>query len=395
MRKTIRVLHCPTSVAGNPEGLARAERELGLESRTVAFRENFYRYKPDELLFTGGENFIGKERKLWGLVWRAARRFDIIHYNFGTTIMPWYYPEQKYVGTKLPLFAYDLWDAYLRRQDMCDLPILKRLGKGIVVTYQGDDARQGDFSLANFEFSAAQEVEAGYYTPESDEDKRKRIATFGKYADKVYALNPDLLRVLPPHSEFLPYASVDPREWRPPEGFHVGQGRRLTILHAPTHRGAKGTRHILRAVELLRERDRLDFEFTLVEKIPHDEVRRLYERADLLIDQLLFGWYGGLAVELMALGKPVMCYVRESDLGFIPPEMRRDLPVINATPANIYEVLKEWITARREELPAVGARGRAFVERWHDPLKIAARLKDDYETILASKRRGGRGVARA
>jgi hypothetical protein len=91
----------------------------------------------------------------------------------------------------------------------------------------------------------------------------------------------------------------------------------------------------------------------------------------------------------MALGKPVMCYVRESDLGFIPPEMRRDLPVINATPANIYEVLKEWITARREELPAAGARGRAFVERWHDPLKIAARLKNDYESILASKRRGG------
>lgn len=395
MNRPIRVLHCPTTVAGNPQELARAENSLGLESTTVAFREDRFGYKADEFLFRGGEGYWAKERKLWRLLWRAARSYDIVHFNFGMTFMPWYYAEEKYIGRRLPRFAYEALDAYKRLEDMCDLPILKMAGKGVVVTYQGDDARQGDFCRANFEVSPVGEPGVDYYTPESDADKRHRIARFDKYADKIYAVNPDLLHVLPPRAEFLPYANVDPSRWRPPGQPPAGRDGRLTVLHAPTHRGVKGTRYITEAVELLRGRDGLDFDFVLVEGLPHAEVRRLYERADLLVDQLLCGWYGGLAVELMALGKPVVSYVREGDLKFIPDAMRRDLPVINATPATVYEVLKEWLTVRRGELPAVGARSRAFVENWHDPLKVAARLKRDYEAILASRRGRRRGGAPA
>jgi glycosyltransferase involved in cell wall biosynthesis len=104
------------------------------------------------------------------------------------------------------------------------------------------------------------------------------------------------------------------------------------------------------------------------------------------VDQLLAGWYGGLAVELMALGKPVISYIRESDLKFIPQEMRKDLPIISAAPATIYSVLKEWLTVRRDELPKVGQSSRAYVEKWHDPVKIAARLKSEYEAILANRK---------
>jgi hypothetical protein len=60
-------------------------------------------------------------------------------------------------------------------------------------------------------------------------------------------------------------------------------------------------------------------------------------------------------------------------------EMRTDFPIIDATPNGIYDVLKEWLTVRRHELPALGRRSRAYVERWHDPLQIAARLKRVYE----------------
>jgi hypothetical protein len=112
----------------------------------------------------------------------------------------------------------------------------------------------------------------------------------------------------------------------------------------------------------------------------------MYARADLLVDQLLAGWYGGLAVELMALGKPTICYIREEDLKFIPEAMRAELPIINATPSTIYDILKEWLTVRRHMLPELGQRCRHYVETWHDPLKIAARLKSDYEEIVASKR---------
>lgn len=378
MDREIRVLHCPTSVGGNPQGLARAERELGLKSVAIAFDENYLKYQTDGKLFKGDESQAKRDLKHWGVLWRIIREFDIVHYNFGMSILPSYYPAVKFIGTKYPRPFYEAYDLYRRMQDMRDLPLLKRLRKKIVVTYQGDDARQGDFCRANFAISPANEVE--YYTPESDEHKRHRIATFDKYADRIYALNPDLLHVLPARAKFLPYASIDPRDWTPV--VKTERPKRPTILHAPTHRGVKGTRYILEAVERLKAETELDFEFVLVEGLSHKEARRLYERADLLIDQLLCGWYGGLAVELMALGKPVICYIRDEDLKFIPARMREELPIINAGATTIYEVLREWLTARKGELPLVGTRSRAYVENWHDPLKIAARLKGDYEDIL-------------
>jgi hypothetical protein len=298
--------------------------------------------------------------------------------------MPHYVPTRGQTCLPYPRWWYWLYGPYAWLLEMWDLPLLKRAGKGIVVTYQGDDARQGDFCQTHFAISPMLDVEPSYYTPASDIHKRWRIERFAHYADRIYALNPDLLHVLPAHAAFLPYTNVDLREWTP-KPLQRPQAKPLTLLHAPTHRGVKGTRYVLEAVQRLREHDQLDVELLLVEGVSHMEARRAYQRADLLIDQLLVGWYGGLAVECMALAKPVMCYIREDDMKFIPAQMHRDLPIIHVTPATLYTVLKEWLTVRRDELRKVGQQGRVYVEQWHDPLKIAAKLQREYEAILASK----------
>lgn len=369
----IRVLHCPTTVGGNPQGLARAEREVGLQSWAVAFEQTYFAYPTDELLAGPHPSRWRTELERWRLLGRAMRDYDIVHYNFGQSMLP----RREVVRPSSALQR--LSRVYASLVHMGDLALLRRAGKGIVVTYQGDDARQGDYSLAHFEICAAREVEPGYYTPSSDQAKRQAIATFDRYADRIYYLNPDLGWVLPERARFMPYAHVDLREW------HVVPFRvhpeRLTVVHAPSHRGVKGTRYILDAVSRL-QNEGISFEFLLVEGMSNLEARRLYLQADLLVDQLLAGWYGGVAVELMALGKPVICYLRESDLTFIPDEMRRELPIINATPATIYEVLRTALTSGRKELADIGRRGRVFVENWHDPLKIAAHLKCEYEAIL-------------
>ena len=66
--------------------------------------------------------------------------------------------------------------------------------------------------------------------------------------------------------------------------------------------------------------------------------------------------------------------------------MRKDLPIIRATPASICDTLREWLTTRRKELREMGRRSRDYVEKWHDPLRIAAKLKVEYETIIDSKK---------
>jgi len=368
-------------VAGNAPQLARAERALGLDSWCVTLARSPYGYDADEVLWRERDGPLRRELKRWALVARALAHFDVIHFNFGATILPC--PADPRPGSGTGELLRQAIAFYKRLICLRDLPLLKRAGKRIFVTFQGDDARQGDFCRTHFDVHFAHEVEPGYYSESSDARKRARIELFGRYADGIYALNPDLLHVLPSHARFLPYASVDLREWVPPSE-PPGARRRIRVVHAPSHRGVKGTRHLVDAASAL-EAEGLDFELVLVENLPRVEARRFIESADIVVDQLLAGWYGGLAVEAMALGKPVVAHIREADLKFVPPDMRRALPVVDAQPATIRDVLRRLMTADRGTLPGMGRRGREYVERWHDPVRIGTELKAAY---LAGSRAG-------
>jgi len=372
----MRILHCPTTTGGNPQGLARAERLIGLESRSVAFTQNYIAYRSDEVLWQEGAPLWQQQLRCWNLLKRAYREFDVVHYNAGSSILPWSF-SGRWASRGSPK-----WMIYTVYANVCRMVERSLLhNKVVAVTFQGDDARQGDYCRQHFDISIAHETGSSYYTPASDERTRQRIAWFDEYADLIYAVNPDLLWVLPERARFVPYAHLDITDWVP-----VAKTPSDTpiVIHAPSHRGAKGTAHILEAVDRLKA-EGVAFEFVLVEKLSNTEARKLYERADLVVDQLLAGWYGGFAVEAMALGKPVICYLRDSDFGFLPEAMRSELPLINAQPANIFDVMREWLTSRRGELQARGRACRQYVERWHDPLRIAQGIKADYERIARAK----------
>jgi glycosyltransferase involved in cell wall biosynthesis len=250
-----------------------------------------------------------------------------------------------------------------------DVRVLSRRDKAVFVTYQGDDVRPG---------ALAHESLADLYDPELDRRKAEWAEHFNRYADGVYALNPDLLGVLPGTPEFLPYASVDLEDWKPVE---APLNDRLLVVHAPSDRRVKGTDALIAAVDRLRGRG-LELDLQLVEGVSREQARSVYERADIFVDQLLLGWYGGAAVELMALGKPVVAHLGDEDLARVPVQLRNDLPIVPASADRIDAVLEELLTTRRPELPGLGTRGRAFVERWHDPVAIARRLAADYREAL-------------
>ena len=54
----------------------------------------------------------------------------------------------------------------------------------------------------------------------------------------------------------------------------------------------KGTEYVLDAVEKLKKDLPISW---LVQNLPHEEALKKYASADVLIDQFLFGWYGGVA----------------------------------------------------------------------------------------------------
>jgi glycosyltransferase involved in cell wall biosynthesis len=381
MKKT-RILHLPTTVGIHSATFSRLERELGFDSWSLTLEQNGYRFPCDEVLWAEGDSAVRREIKRWKLLARAIKNYDLLHFNFGSTLMPKRVDYIRWVERGLNPQIYPLYQYYAKKFEMFDLILLKRMKKSIVMTFQGDDARQGDFSQS-FKYSIAREVEEGYYSTSTDNYKRQRIKLIDQYVDTIYAVNPDLMWVLPSRTKFLPYCHVDLENIKP----HIRPApKRPMILHAPTHRRLKGTQYILDALQRLKS-EGVDFELRLIEGLTHEELQKQYIEADLLIDQVIGGWYGGLALELMAMGKPVVCYIRENDMRFIPPQMRLDLPIIEANVDNLDEVLRNWLTHRREELPDRGLQSRLYAERWHHPKTVIQSVVSDYHDALLKNKR--------
>ncbi len=378
----MRVLHAPSSAGGNPQNLSRSLRLLKVDSRSLVVSQNYLAYQADIVLHVPGQSVLLRElRRIWAIAVELPR-CDIVHYNAGTTIASAYAIEFNAVDGVRGVIR-QIYAAYLRVLQLLECAYVQWLGKTVFVTFQGDDARQGDYCRSHYPITFANRVEPGYYSRASDAFKRQSIARFSRLAHTVYSVNPDLLNVLPPRAQFIPYGHIFLDEWVPVYSQdHAGP---LRILHAPSHRLVKGTDLILAALEELKA-EGVEFELLLVEGMSNVQARNVYMGADVLIDQLFAGWYGGLAVELMALGKPVLAYIREEDLDSIDPEMRHDLPVIQTTPNNLKAVLLDVLRTPRKNLVDLGRRSRAFVERWHDPMQIAAQIKCDYELAIAAKK---------
>jgi len=104
----------------------------------------------------------------------------------------------------------------------------------------------------------------------------------------------------------------------------------------------------------------------LVENTPNSKALQIYGEADIIIDQLRTGSHGIFAIEAMAMGKPVLCYIRDDLFSKYPP----GLPILNTNPDNIYDNLKLLIE-NPELRVELGKKGREYVERVHDSKKIA------------------------
>jgi glycosyltransferase involved in cell wall biosynthesis len=351
----VKVLHCPTETGGNAWGLSRAERALGVHSDVMVRRSGWTQFPSDVDLRLREGSLPARMARLGGFFLAMLRRYDVFHFNWGMTIADHWFWNINYL----------------------ELPLLKKLGKRIVMTFQGCDARMKMLSRERFSTSACAECEVAWCTPRLDEIRRARIRKVCAYADQVFALNPDLLHFIP-GAEFLPYASVNPAEWIPDETASAtpSDGQPFRVLHMPSERSIKGTKYIEQACAQLRA-EGWPVELRVVEHVPHAHVKDLIAQANVVVDQLLIGWYGALAVEAMALRKPVLCYLREEDLKrFVP--FRDRIPIIRTTKETLTDDLR-MLLRDPASWAKLGEAGRRFIEEHHDPLKIAQRTIAAYQ----------------
>lgn len=365
-----KIIHLPTTVGGNPQGLSIAFRRLGIDSESWTIVQNLFGYRADYVISVGSMGVLRRELlRLFAL--RYVFLCDFAFFNFGQTL----FSPLSLVTTELESPQRRL----VRRLGFIYLAILQRLEIALLrlnkvtlaVQYQGSDARQVDFTLDHFEYSIAKSCPQKNPYWHSDRLKRKQIELLAKHCAHVYALNPDLLWVLPKQAKFLPYSHIDLNDWNMQPASPMSS--RLRIVHAPSNRCVKGTHVVLNSIELLRV-EGLDFDFQLIEGISHDQARSAYEAADIVIDQLFAGWYGGLGLEAMALGKVLVTYIRREDLHFIPIEMSKEIPVVEANEHTLTEVLRTLISTPQDDLISLGTRSRAFAEKFHDQTRVAERV---------------------
>jgi glycosyltransferase involved in cell wall biosynthesis len=328
----------PADVGGHAFGLSRAERELGLQSDVAVLAAGPFGYEADIRMDLQGRGRWAQLAARGRMLGRALRSYDLVHFNFGQSLLP------VWLGDHL----------------LNELPLLRAAGKTIFVTFQGCDVRPQSCCFCSKQHCRAE-------TPR----RLPNAARFLRYADRSFHLNPDLSRWLP-GSRFLPYASVDPRQLTPRAIRPAGE--QVVVAHAPTDREVKGTSHVLAAVEQL-QGEGVPIRLELLEGMPRSELIKRLGAADLVVDQLLIGWYGGFAVEAMALGKPVLCHVDEN--AAVAEDFIRELPIVRVTPATIADRLRE-LARERTAWVRIGAGSRAFVERYHDPRAVAHEVLAGY-----------------
>jgi glycosyltransferase involved in cell wall biosynthesis len=146
------------------------------------------------------------------------------------------------------------------------------------------------------------------------------------------------------------------------------------ILHAPSSRRRKGTEHVIAACE------GLDADLVLVEGLHHEEAFARYREADIVVDQLNAGWYGLLAIECMALGKPVVTFLHDEAVRRTEDAFGTRVPIVAATKDDLRARL-EPLVASAAERRRIGEESRAYIERVHDLERVADRLLDLYARL--------------
>jgi hypothetical protein len=356
----MKVLHLPTSVGGNSWGLAQGERTLGLDSRVLYVNSNQLNYPSDiNLKLDQIHSSLSQKIILLRTFLDIRNKYDVYNFNFGSSLID--FPR------------FNLYRV--------DLPFYSKKAK-LFATYNGCDARQKYPTLRRKTVSACHDP--GCYqgicnSGALDAFKQQVISHMAKYVRHIWALNPDLLYFLPPQkSSFLPYSvSLSNFELARPDVTK----RALNIVHAPTNPEAKGTRHILAALEVLRKKHGVNFNFQLVQNVSHEQALNIYKKADLIIDQVLIGWYGAVAIEVMTMGKPVICRIAREDLHFLPAAMAGEVlqAFILAEPENLVEKIGKALEDR-EYLREKSEAALEYAMKWHIPSYVASLTKERYES---------------
>jgi glycosyltransferase involved in cell wall biosynthesis len=118
-------------------------------------------------------------------------------------------------------------------------------------------------------------------------------------------------------------------------------------------------------------------ELILVEGVPNRQALDIYRTADIIFDQCLIGFHGYFALEAMAIGKPVMVFIRYPQKYLVNPH---ECPIVN-TPVHELRSNILMLVKNRQLLRDLGEQGRRYIEKYYSLPAFAKRLGKVYEEL--------------
>jgi hypothetical protein len=341
---------------------ARCEAMLGVDSRSLVTRTFFISSVFDyNLTRWCGLPVIGRLVPYAALLWISATA-DRVHAFCD--------------GGVLPPARHATFNAF-------ELSVYKALGIDLFLWTYGADVRSRETTLTLGEPNCCTDCALIGVACICDETRRRaNIATLAQHARAIFSMG-DMIEYTPGSRNDLFFWPVDldadgGRRYAPlyPEPH---PGRPIRIVHAPNHRMFKGTRFLEDAVASLRA-EGVAVELVLVERVPNEKALEIYRTADIVFDQCLVGFHGYFALESLALGKPVMCFIRKPREYLIAPD---ECPIVNVHAGTLREDIRRLV-AESDRLGDLGRRGRAYIEKYFALPAFAERLRRAYAELGVS-----------
>lgn len=345
MRK-LKVFHGLVNYGTQSGYIAKGLRNIHINAKSFTLYDGYNR--ETDYMFNSKSNFLIKLMNRLIRIW-CLFYYDVFHFYFGTSLWP---------GQK-------------------DLPIIKFFNKKIVHHYLGHDVELYHETKEKYEFSNMDFWADDKEGKAHDFRIKKRLENELKYSDSQIVCAPQYSPFVP-NSTYIPLA-IDLKKFIfspiPNKNY---ESQPVVIVHAPTHRGVKGTQFLIDAVDrLVKEGHQINL--NICEGITHDGLLEEYKKADFSVVSLLGGWFGTAGIEAMATGRGIIAFMRCEYFDYVTKDFKQDLPVINANKNNIYDVLKEVIL--NKNYSDWGIKSRKFIEKHHDMEKVAQRVLEIYKSI--------------
>lgn len=342
-----RIYHGPVNICGIGGFLSAWQRmHKTTKSDFIVFDDKTNFKNSDQNLHLDSFGTIHKFIKRIKFFLASTKQYDIFHFYFGKTLLPLY----------------------------LDLPILRLLGKKIIMHYVGSDIRLYKLSTnlnPYYRFRKAKNKWDHF-----DIAKKARMRWQSMWFHYCFAEENLYLHALTsiPKRKIIHDLSVSKAICVPTRLEKPPENPIPVVIHAPTDKNTKGTDFVIKAVKELHD-EGLEFKFNIAQNLSHTTLMKELNQSDILVDQLLSGGFGVLAVEGMAFGKPVCGYITPSIRKLMP-----DLPIVQCSVDNIKEQLKTLILDR-EKRERIGQKSWKFTRENFDRDKIYEELWKIYLSL--------------